>query len=217
MTFFARTTTRAPRAGTTNAVIMGRKTYMSVPGKLRPLKGRVNVVVSRGGDGNGNGGLREGVLGELKRRKEALQQQQEKQGSSGDGAGNKDEVEPTDALVARGLDAALASLEETYGSKERLGRIFVIGGAEVYASALQMHGRSIRIVMTNVRRKATDAASGDGFECDTFFPVDEFAPESGWRAASAEEVSDWVGERVSGEWRDEGEVLIQMVGYERAG
>ena len=31
----------------TNAVIMGRKTYFSVPDPMRPLKGRLNVVLTR--------------------------------------------------------------------------------------------------------------------------------------------------------------------------
>ncbi len=31
-----------------NAVIMGRKTYESIPEKFRPLGGRINVVITRG-------------------------------------------------------------------------------------------------------------------------------------------------------------------------
>lgn len=43
---FARTTKEAPE-GKRNAVIMGRKTWESVPVKYRPLPGRLNVVLSR--------------------------------------------------------------------------------------------------------------------------------------------------------------------------
>lgn len=45
MAYFARVTTAAP-AGTKNAVIMGRNTWESIPPKFRPLKERVNVVIS---------------------------------------------------------------------------------------------------------------------------------------------------------------------------
>lgn len=41
-------TTRAP--GARNAVILGRRTWESLPERFRPLPGRLNVVVSRRGD-----------------------------------------------------------------------------------------------------------------------------------------------------------------------
>lgn len=52
MAYFKRVTTggSAADAGTgekLNAVIMGRKTWDSIPAKFRPLAGRVNVVLSR--------------------------------------------------------------------------------------------------------------------------------------------------------------------------
>lgn len=44
--YFAQATSTAPE-GMQNAVIMGRNTWESIPVKYRPLKGRLNVVVSR--------------------------------------------------------------------------------------------------------------------------------------------------------------------------
>ncbi|KAF7320358.1 hypothetical protein MKEN_00820600 [Mycena kentingensis (nom. inval.)] len=46
MAYFARVTSNAP-SGACNAVIMGRNTWESIPAKFRPLKNRVNVIVSR--------------------------------------------------------------------------------------------------------------------------------------------------------------------------
>ncbi|HEX6243645.1 MAG TPA: dihydrofolate reductase [Polyangiales bacterium] len=46
MAFYKRTTSEAP-AGKQNAVIMGRKTYASIPPQFRPLKNRLNVVLTR--------------------------------------------------------------------------------------------------------------------------------------------------------------------------
>ncbi len=46
--YFKRITSEAPE-GRENAVIMGRKTYESIPERFRPLSGRLNVVLSRTG------------------------------------------------------------------------------------------------------------------------------------------------------------------------
>ncbi|PMD21056.1 hypothetical protein NA56DRAFT_720672 [Hyaloscypha hepaticicola] len=48
MAYFARVTKRAsPGVGNTNALIMGRKTWESIPPKFRPLKDRTNIVITR--------------------------------------------------------------------------------------------------------------------------------------------------------------------------
>ncbi|KAK2589487.1 hypothetical protein QQS21_012836 [Conoideocrella luteorostrata] len=50
MQYFARVTSRVPPqspANSINAVIMGRKTWDSIPPKFRPLKNRINIVISR--------------------------------------------------------------------------------------------------------------------------------------------------------------------------
>ncbi|KAF6767566.1 Dihydrofolate reductase domain protein [Kalmanozyma brasiliensis GHG001] len=51
MAYFRKVTSHVPeeaeRTGARNAVIMGRKTWASIPPKFRPLNGRLNVVISR--------------------------------------------------------------------------------------------------------------------------------------------------------------------------
>lgn len=47
MKYFRKLTTETIDVTKRNAVIMGRKTYFSIPAKFRPLKGRLNVVLSR--------------------------------------------------------------------------------------------------------------------------------------------------------------------------
>jgi len=44
---FKEVTTAVSRTSKTNAVIMGRKTWDSLPEKFRPLPGRLNIVLSR--------------------------------------------------------------------------------------------------------------------------------------------------------------------------
>lgn len=46
MKYFAQATSNGPE-GKENAVIMGRKTWESIPPKSKPLSKRINIVVSR--------------------------------------------------------------------------------------------------------------------------------------------------------------------------
>ena len=70
MAYFKKLTTETVDKDAVNAVVMGRKTWESIPGKFRPLPGRLNIVLSRSGtlaeanDENNNGAetLPEGVL-----------------------------------------------------------------------------------------------------------------------------------------------------------
>lgn len=52
MAYFKDITSRTHDPTKQNAVIMGRKTWESIPSKFRPLPGRLNVVLSRSGDEN---------------------------------------------------------------------------------------------------------------------------------------------------------------------
>ena len=50
MKFFRDLTTKTTKAGKENAVIMGRRTWDSIPSRFRPLPGRINLVLSRDKD-----------------------------------------------------------------------------------------------------------------------------------------------------------------------
>jgi dihydrofolate reductase len=95
---------------TGHAVVMGRRTWESLPASFRPLPGRRNVVVTRREDWNAEGAERAGSI-----------------------------------------EGAL----ELLGSESR---VFVIGGAEVYAAALAF---ADELLLTEI-----DAE----IEGDTFFP-----------------------------------------------
>lgn len=98
-----------------NAVIVGRKTWESIPEKMRPLPGRLNVVLTR----------------------------------------DKNYKVPQGAVVSHSLDQALEKLEE-----EEIGKIFVIGGAEIYQESLR-HPLVDLIYLTEI---------SSVFDCDAFFP-----------------------------------------------
>ena len=92
MAFFKRVTTRIPSSvaaptdmsqkGETkamNAVIMGRKTWDSIPTRFRPLSGRINVIVSRNPQGIeavGNGGAPVLAVGSLEEGLRTLQERE---------------------------------------------------------------------------------------------------------------------------------------------
>jgi Dihydrofolate reductase len=50
MAHFSRITKKTENSNRVNAVIMGRKTWDSIPEKFRPLPGRYNVVLTRNSD-----------------------------------------------------------------------------------------------------------------------------------------------------------------------
>ncbi|KXX76929.1 Dihydrofolate reductase [Madurella mycetomatis] len=173
MAYFARITKRLPpgiqnRQGVQNAVIMGRRTWESIPPRFRPLAGRLNVVVSRGQ-------TPQAIL-----------------------AGGKDEDKEkgkeVSVVVAKSLEEAVEYLGrlrdgDAGGEGKKLGRVFVIGGAQIYKAALGMNAEARRILLTRVR---------SGFECDTFFPLrlDEEDGDRGWRRVEQEKMDAWVGEEV---------------------
>ena len=94
-----------------NAVIMGRKTWDSIPEKFRPLPNRQNIVLS------------------------------------------KSETSFKNAQSATSFDNALELAKQAQ-------KVFVIGGAQIYAEALN-HNDCKVLHITKIFKR---------FNCDTFFP-----------------------------------------------
>jgi dihydrofolate reductase len=99
-------------SATPNTVIMGRKTWDSIPERFRPLAGRTNIVISRQTD-----------------------------------------------FQAEGCSHA-SSLEQALEMADTRSECFVIGGAMIYALALQ-HTGCTQLLITEI-----DAE----FDCAVFFP-----------------------------------------------
>jgi dihydrofolate reductase len=147
---------------------MGRKTWDSIPPRFRPLKGRLNVVLSRSH-------VNAAALPSIDTDKEPLRV------------------------------ASLSDAVEALRRSEQTGKVFVIGGAEIYRAALQEEATK-RILLTRVL---------SDFECDTLFPLTLQEGEGEWTKKSKEELDAWVGEDVAqGEQEENGTKYVYEM-YER--
>lgn len=140
-----------------NAVIMGRKTWDSIPPKFRPLKGRLNIVISR---------------------------------SFPSPPSEPTDLE-TDSVKASSLEQAIDYLRSR--PQGTLGRVFVIGGGQIYASALERK-EAKRVLLTKVM---------SDFECDTHFSLTlsdddgvQGQSDPGWVKKSKGDLDAWAGETV---------------------
>lgn len=115
MKFFKNLTSSAAE-GKRNAVIMGRKTWESLPSKSKPLPNRVNIVVST----------------------------------------QKDYQLPEGSFLADSLTKAL----EIADGDSSIEQAFVIGGAEIYKTAMDDPNLD-KLYLTEVY---------GSFDCDKFFP-----------------------------------------------
>ncbi|KAH8909681.1 hypothetical protein BR93DRAFT_406041 [Coniochaeta sp. PMI_546] len=173
MAYFARVTKRLPphvQPPALNAVIMGRKTWDSIPPRFRPLKGRLNVVISRS--------------------------------FASPPAWPRDaDAEPVRACS---LEQAVEFLR---GKSERgeVGRVFVIGGAQIYDAALRLGAR--RVLLTRVMRE---------FECDTHFGLRLGEGEgNGWVKRDKGQLDAWTGEEVPAGVQEEGGTEYEFQMWER--
>lgn len=152
---------------------MGRKTWDSIPLKFRPLRSRLNIVLSR---------------------------------SHANAAAAAAAATPADGEQPLRL-ASLSDALDVLRSREDTGKVFVIGGAEVYRAALREEATK-RILLTRVL---------SDFDCDTLFPITLQQQGDGaeWKKKSKEELDAWVGEEVAqGEQEENGTRYIYEM-YER--
>lgn len=106
-----------------NAVVMGRKTWDSIPEKFRPLKGRVNVVVTRSVD--------------------AFKSQLP--------SSTQDTPDVEGPLVAGSVLDALAQLQSDRVGLE-VDKVMVIGGASIYEQALQLK-EARHVLLTKIQQE----------------------------------------------------------------
>lgn len=159
-----------------NAVVMGRKTWDSIPPRFRPLPGRLNVIVSRDAARVARSEGKEGVEGPLVvgSLKEAVDRLSSYGESSTDGS-------PAPLAPAGASPSTSTLVPSTHVS---ISRIFVIGGATLYAAALELP-QADRVLLTKIHTE---------YSCDTFFPIHLEHHGSGWRQCTVAEVQDWTGE-----------------------
>ncbi|KAG9189233.1 dihydrofolate reductase [Alternaria panax] len=183
MGFFARVTKRTSPSTSTegarkvNAVLMGRKTWESIPPKFRPLKDRLNIVVTSNP-------------------KEFASKLDKKSDVEG-------------PMVCSSVLDAISQLERQQENKlpnsnVQLDRVFVIGGATIYNTALELP-QTKRVLLTKIHTE---------FECDTFFPV-SLDETTIWRNASREQVQEFTGEEIQEGGIEEQGVKFEFCMYER--
>ncbi|KAI0448715.1 dihydrofolate reductase [Xylaria acuta] len=185
MAYFARVTKRLPsllnqdgNPPAMNAVIMGRKTWDSIPPKFRPLKGRLNIVISR---------------------------------SHAEPPARGINAE-TEAVKVGSLEQAIQYLRSS-STAAQAGKVFVIGGAQIYAAALQLE-EARRVLLTRVM---------SDFECDTFFPLQlsetcsdaQGGGTSRWVRKSKEDLDQWTGETVPEGIQEENQTQYEFQMWER--
>jgi dihydrofolate reductase/thymidylate synthase len=135
-----------------NAVVMGRKTWESIPPKFRPLPNRWNVVLT----------------------------------TNPSAVGEASSDDDTSAVrIECDLELAMSKLQDD----DRVDKIFVIGGGQVYRQALDL-GLVNRIYYTEVANlpgSSDDEAAGTAGKFDTYFPE---LDEKVWRKVDAAEAGD---------------------------
>lgn len=232
-------TMQSTRKRKINAIIMGRKTWSSIPDRLRPLKDRINVVITSRPNALAHSDCARASLEgpyAVASLEEALALLDPQHGlkprseSSIEGRATADahdkgtQLERLRTQLATfpgsGNHSNLAHFPqdalELQSSSVDIDRIYVIGGARVYADAINLP-QTQNVLLSKITRKRTSGQRGEelkferagttseraqapgksggdkkeaDFECDSFFPIDldsTKAREKGWRRVGEEQ------------------------------
>lgn len=147
MKYFKNVTTKNISPNHKNAVIMGRKTWESIPSKFRPLPDRYNVILT------------------------------------------KQDVSQFEQLenvrYANAIDEVLQDLLQD----EKIGKVFIIGGCEIYNRSLFSKLVDNLLITEIVHKK-----DGEVIEMDTFLDKDYIL--NNFTKASANDLKKFVGEDI---------------------
>lgn len=174
MAYFAQVTSAAPE-GAANALVMGKNTWESIPSKFRPLKKRVNIVISSN---------RDYQLYACATQMCSLDQMLIHTRSLPPGS----ETPNPPIYLHCDLNSALKRASSSSSGEPKIHRSFVIGGASLYAEVLNLPPSSPafvdRILLTRIISPAFE-------DCDVFMP--DFSAGEGWAQALHAELRTWVG------------------------
>ena len=123
-----------------NAVIMGRKTWESIPPQFRPLENRMNIILSRSTSYNAFDNNNNNV--------------------NDSGESNHENV-----MVCSSLKEAVSVLEKQNEEKKNVGDIFIIGGGEIYKEGIES-GLVKKVIYTMVDNLTKEQEKS----FDTWFP-----------------------------------------------
>ena len=146
-----------------NAVVMGRKTWDSIPEKFRPLKGRVNVVVTRS----------------VERFRSQLP------------SNTQEEMAVEGPLVAGSVSDALLQLQGDDVEAE-VDKVMVIGGASIYEQALKLR-EAKQVLLTKIQKEYecdtffSEDLEGDKWRKASIEELQEFTGEDLGESAEIEE------------------------------
>lgn len=152
MAYFTRVTSETKDQNKQNAVIMGRKSWDSIPNKFKPLPGRINVVISQTMSPTSAPAGRP-ILG---------------RGKDNDQYGNSETPNDNGHGVLPNIKQSLpdfvfnnlANAITFLNQQDNVENIFIIGGQQLYQLGLNEPSVT-RIYLTRIQAL---------FECDSFFP-----------------------------------------------